>query len=210
MSDLATLKAEIADDLDRTDLTASIAASITKAIRYFQAQRFYFNVTRDKTFATVASQSVYSSSDDADIPEFIEFDAIHVTNGGRRTPLVPIDIERWEYLTDNSAASGEPYSYAYYNMQLHLYPVPDQAYTVRMLGHYKVSAPASDAEANNVWMTEAYNLIRSRVCADLAVRKIRDVDLARMMIQAETLEMSRLMGETNKRGRLGEIVPTQF
>lgn len=210
MSTLTALKAEIADDFDRSDLTTAIANAISRAIRYFQATRFYFNVTRDKTFVTVADQSVYTTADDADIPEFIEFDQIHVTVSGQRDELTPIDITEWERLTDGSAATGEPYAYAYYNMQLHLYPIPDQVYTVRMLGHFKAAEPATDGEADNVWMVEAFDLIRARATGDIALNKLRDTGKAQTAMAAEELQMSRLMRETNKRTRSGELTPTQF
>ena len=42
---------------------------------------------------------------------------------------------------------------------------PSVHYDIQFVGGIKTAAPASDAEAGNVWMTEAYELIRCRAKA---------------------------------------------
>lgn len=210
MTTLALLKAEIADDLDRTDLTTQIATEITKAIRHYQRTRFYFNETRDETFSTVADQEIYSSSDDAAIPKFIEIDQIVLMDGTQPTELDYIDPKTWEMLTASGTATGKPDSWTYFNMAIGLYPIPDAAYTIRPIGHIMKDEPATDTEADNVWMTEAFDLLRARVCGQLSIRKTRDMEFYQMQRQVESDELSRLSSETTSRLSTGFVTPTEF
>lgn len=210
MTTLTLLKAEIADDLDRTDLTAAIASEITRAIRHYQATRFYFNESRDETFATVANQKLYSSSDDTAIPKFIEVDQIYLLDGTEPVELEQIDPREWEILTASGTDTGLPECWCYYDQKIGFYPIPDAAYTVRILGQFMKAGPASDGEANNVWMTEAFDLLRARVCGQLALRKLRDADLLQTQKAAEADELARLNRETASRLATGFVVPTEF
>lgn len=210
MTTLATLKADIADDLARSDLTDSIAAAITRAIEYYQPVRFWFNETRGETWSTVAGQARYTSSDDTAIPKFVTLDSLYITIGGQNRRLRYVTPDEFELQTDSSASQGEPYSYTYYDITFGLYPIPGDVYTVRPLGHIKRDVPASDAEANNVWMTDGYQLIRSRASADVWARKIRNTDMAILNSQAETNELDRLLSETSRRIATGRIQATTF
>jgi hypothetical protein len=210
MSTLGTLKAEIADDLARTDLTSAIANSISKAIRYYQPRHFYFNETRDKTFTTVADQIWYTVDDDADIPLFTDIDFMHITIGNTRYTLTHRDIRIFELLTDGNASSGQPYNYTYYNKSIGLFVPPDGAYTVRFVGAYRYPEPADDDETANAWMVEAYDLIRSRATADVAGRKLRDLNLMQINKAMEQNELDRIERETSSRVKTDLVIPSNF
>jgi hypothetical protein len=210
MSTLTLLKAEIADDLARDDLTTAIANSISKAIRYYQPKHYYFNETRDKTFTTVADQTWYTVSDDADIPLFTDIDFMHITIGTTRYTLEHRDIEIFELLTDGNASSGQPYNYTYYNKSIGLFVPPDDAYTVRFVGAFMTPEPATDGETDNPWMVEAYDLIRSRATADIAGRKLRDMTLMQINKAMENDELNRIEAETASRVKTDRVTPTDF
>src|SRR3990167_6653141 len=122
MTTLTVLKARIADDIARSDLTSQIGEAITSAIEHYDEQRFYFTESRGSTFATVADQSRYSSSDDADIPLFIEVDAVFLIDSSSIAHELryrtPVDMEG---LLDSSAASGRSHSYTYFANGFQLY-----------------------------------------------------------------------------------------
>lgn len=211
MTDLSTLKSRIADDLSRTDLTSQIANAINDAIAHFQNTPFYFNETRSSTFATVASQSTYTSSDDADIPKFADLDVVVLEDsGGESYDLTPYDIAEMESLLDNSASTGRPYAYLYHAQSFRLYPIPDAVYTVRPIGIIEKDAPATDGESGNVWMTEAFELIRCRAKMYLAVHLLRDDALAQMMVMAEQNALANLNRKSAARMTLHGIRKTTF
>ena len=223
MTTLDTLKARIADDIARSDVTSPIADAITDAINHYKGERFYFNESRTATFATVADQETYTSSDDADIPLYIDLDGVWVEDSTNNYKLRQYDIVEMEDLIPVSGAtSGRPYAFSYFNQSFRLYPVPDQAYTVRPVGHLEVAAPATGSEADNVWMTEAFELLRCRAKAYLAVHILRDPEMLILMRGAdaaveppggaEGAALAQLRRGTAKRFRSGDgrIQPTDF
>ncbi len=208
---LAGLKAQIADDLARSDLSTQIGDAIENAIKQRKVRRFYFNETRSTTFATVANQSEYASSDDTDIPLFLEIDQVFVTDsGGSVFPIEQEDVAELTWLLGNGAATGRPHCYGYYDRKFVLYPIPDDVYTITPMGHIEVAAPASDAEANNVWMTEAFEMLRSDAKAYLYAHTIKDSEQASVSVDAATGAKNTLMSATNRRVATGNIERTNF
>lgn len=211
MTTLAALKAEIADDLARSDLTSQIAAAVTNAIRHYNGRRFYFNEQRSATFTTADGQARYSSADDADIPLVFRLDGVFLEDSsGQSTELERCDPVEIETLLDNSAASGEPLSYAYYGQTFALHPIPDAAYTVRLMGHIAKAAPATDGETGNVWMTEAYELIRCRAKAYLYLHVLRNPEMSGLMRAAEDEALGQLREDSQSRVASGTIWKTEF
>src|SRR3990167_692577 len=211
MFTLTALKATIADDLARSDMGSQIEAAITAAITHYKTTRFYFNETRGSTFTTVASQSRYTSADDADIPLWFDLDDVFVNDGTREICLSRYDPVEMEYLLGpTSPPTGVPYAYAYFDRSFWLYPVPDAAYTIRPVGAIEKAAPATDAEASNVWMTEAYELLRCHAKADFYAHTNVNVERAAIARTAEGVALSKLRSTTVKRVASGRITATQF
>lgn len=212
MTTLTALKAEIADDLSRSDLTSQIATAITAAITFYKTTRFWFNETRASTFVTVDGQSTYTSSDDADIPLWFSIDQVLLIDSSTNvTELRRVDPQRMElWLTGATPTEGQPSDYTYFEKAFRFYPVPDAVYTIRPVGAIEKAAPATDGEASNVWMTDAYQLIKFRAKAQLYRNVIRQLDKAGDMDSEERLELTRLRSAGGKRTGSGRIVPTQF
>lgn len=210
MTTRAIMKAEIADDLTRSDLNDAIASAINSAIQFYQVRRFYFNESRDLTFSTVIGQARYATADSQNIPKFITLDGVFAAVNGHNRELCPMGVQSFEILNDNSASTGEPYSYCYFNVGFGLYPIPNAVYVVRPIGHVLKDAPADDAETGNVWMTDAYQLIRRRASADVALTKMRNTGLAQVLALAGDAELERLVEETSRRVATGKIKATSF
>ena len=223
MSDLAALKAKIADDIDDYDsyYTSAIASAITYAIKYHESERFYFNESRDITFATVENQQWYDTSDEDDIPTLLKIDAMWLIDAGatqkRLCQATPEEIETWtdnaDVLTGAGTANnpkGEPSRWAYFGQRIRLHPVPDAGpYQMRIQAHYKLAALASDA-AENAWTNDAFDLIVARAEIALARGKLRSPELGSLALAVETEELSRLRSMTSKKNGTGVIRPTCF
>lgn len=198
MSTLGALKAEIADDIARTDLTAQIASAITAAINFYQEKRFWFSETRLATFATIAATSTYTTTQDTDIPKFLEIDDVLLNDGSYEFTLretSPADMQRLL----STSSSGTPNRFSYFEETFRLYPVPAGVYTVTPIGHIEIAAPATDGTANNVWMTKAYELIRCRAKAYLSTHVTMDLEMATTMVNAERDAYGQLRRKTAKK-----------
>lgn len=166
MTTLAIMKTRVADELVRSDLTAMIGYAISDAIAAYQSKRLFFNESRDVTFDTSPAQEFYDQDDNDLIPNLMKIDYVRITIGGVLWELnraEPQDLEAF------SPANGQPTSYTYYGQQIRLYPIPNDVWEVRVAAHVGVSAPASDTEKYNPWMTYAERLIRARAKRELAI-----------------------------------------
>lgn len=213
MTTRSALKTEIIDDLERDASAdgARVLSAISTAIKFYQPKRFYFNESRSVTFNTVASTDTYDFGTGQEITtEFYKIDGVYVTENGNIHELNVRDYRDLEILIDSNANEGRPWSYSYINRALRLYPVPDAAYSVRLVGHVKVAEPATDGEADNAWMVEAYELIRCRAKAYLSTHVFPNPEMALMMRTAENEELMRLRGMTQDRTGTGQIIPTAF
>jgi len=200
--------AEMADDMERSDSTA-FAAKVNAAIRHYQPRRFWFNESRSVTFDTVASTDIYSFTTIG--TEFYKIDGIYVTiAAGDVRELDRVDYSYLERIASADTTTGEPDVYAYINRAIRLWRNPAAVYSTRILGHVKLAAPATDDEANNLWMTEAYDLIMSRAKAELYAHRYEDPNNAAVMQQAEASALNRLRGNTTDKVQAGYLEQTEF
>jgi hypothetical protein len=221
MTLLSTLKSRIADDIARDDLATQIANSIEDAIEFYRTKRFFWNETRDATFTTVASQAIYSSSDDADIPLFFDIDDVFlVDSSSQNHRLKKDDPQDLEYLSDTSASTGQPTRWAWFDRSIRLYPIPDAAYTIRPVGAIEKASPASESDANNVWMAngESFELLRRYAKGMLYLHVINNMERATAMLGpnldgeggACAAQVRACRSAGSRRRGLGRLTPSQF
>jgi len=208
MTTRSIMLAEMADDMERSDSTA-FTNKINAAIRHYQPTRFWFNESRSITFSTVDGTDTYGFGTDI-TTEFYTIDGVYIVEGGRQHCVRAVDYSDLETLIETTPQEGRPFQRAFINRSLRFYPCPDAVYTVRVIGHIKAAAPATDDEANNVWMTEAYDLIMSRAKAELYAHRYEDPNNAQIMRAAEEDALYRLNKAGQSKIGTGQIVPTQF
>lgn len=208
MTTKAIMIAEIESDTERSDSTA-IGLKIDAAIRQYQPRRFWFNESRAVTFNTVAGTDLYTFATIG--TEFYRVDSVQVTIG---TDDVR-HLERMNYvdlaaIADNNTDQGEPEAYAYINKAIRFWRNPDAIFSTRLTGHVKLAVPASTSEADNLWMTEAYDLIMSRAKAELYAHRWEDPNNAAIMQQAEASALRRLQSATMDKTETGYLEATEF
>lgn len=208
MTTKALMIAEIEDDTERSDSTA-IGKKINAAIRHYQPRRFWFNESRSVTFNTVAGTDLYTFVTIG--TEFYRVDSVAVTIDTDDVRY----LDRMNYvdlsaLADNNSDQGEPTDYAYIAKAIRFWRNPDAIYSTRLTGHVKLAAPATDAEADNAWMTEAYDLIMSRAKSELYAHRWEDPNNAALMRAAELSALSRLQSATMDKTETGYLESTEF
>ncbi|MCV0371720.1 hypothetical protein [Filomicrobium sp.] len=164
---LGAMKLRIKNEIGRGDIDDDIANAINDAIEAYEDKRFYFNETRSFTFTTVQDQDRYAASDSGweNLANVLKIDFVIVLIGGQPYDCIPKPPHWFEHNLITS--TNWPNYYGWYDESLILYPTPAGAYQVRIGCVEKAAAPASDAEANNPWMTKAERLIRNRAKAEL-------------------------------------------
>lgn len=203
MATLGTMKARIADELARADLTSQIALAITSAIAFYDTRRFWFNET-EATFNTVSGTDAYTASDAAFIATLIEDDSMTVTVSGKKSPLRKVPFGEIQAERIDAVPAGPPARYAFYRQRLYVAPVPDAAYALIVFYTAQLGVPASDG-ASNAWTTEAEELIRLHAKVDLFENVIRDYPEADRMRAREADVLARLSALSNRRASSGVI-----
>lgn len=165
MTTRAVMKQRIADELARADLTSMIPYAISDAIKYYQSKRWFFNESREITFDTANGQEFYDKYDCAYLSTLIKIDYAKVTIDNTLFDLKRVDPEEHEH--NQNQVNGQPFSYSYYAQQMRLYPVPTDAWEVRVAGVMQTPEPVTDEEKYNPWMTEAELLIRTQAKINL-------------------------------------------
>ncbi len=200
--------AEIESDTERSDTTA-IGKKIDAAIRHYQPRRLWFNESRTVTFNTVAGTDFYTFATIG--TEFYRVDSAQVTiSAGDVRFLDRRNYVDLEFTANNNTDQGEPEEYAYIAKGIRLWRNPDAIYSTRLTGHVKIAAPATNEEADNVWMTEAYDLIMSRAKAELYAHRWEDPANAAVMQQAERSALMRLQSAAMDKTETGYLESTEF
>lgn len=181
---LALMKARIASELRRSDLTTQIADAINDAIAEYQKERFRFSdidPAAPPTFVTVAGQSVYGAAANPIIASLLAFDYLFIISGAQLLQLEQDTPENLHRLIQIGTSQGLPLSWAYEGNSIILYPVPNQVYTLQLGADLSIGAPATDGEVNNKWMTDCERLIRARAKFELATHVLRNSQMAEDM-----------------------------
>lgn len=199
MATLSEIKTDCISDLQRPDLADEIVRAINDAIRNYSSTRFWFNQSRTLTFNTIAGQSAYSSADNSQIDNIMEIDQILLTDGTTRIELGEMDATEYEFYA-GTGSDAVPQAYSWFNQELRLYPTPDNAYPVRVMGFASQDVLTDDMDTN-VFTQFAEALIRisakrrvlSEVMGDQTQSQVE------MLAQSEQLEFQRLIRETTLR-----------
>lgn len=189
MATLAQLRAEIATELNRSDLSARIESAVSEAIEAYQTVRFAFNEATD-TFSTAAGTEEYGTPT---IPDDIgEIDSVRISAGGLTYDLRPTP---WAWFERNSltpTTQGRPTRWTWYAQKIRLYPVPDAIYTVTLSYLQKIPEPAASGDSN-AWTTVANEMIRHSAKRRLCAIELRDPEGAAIYEREETRARNRLL-----------------
>ena len=180
---LLELKAQIADDLNRSDMTSQIANAISSAISFYSATRWWWLFGR-ATAETVADQAFYAVPTD-----MMSTDTLLITISTSKDPLDHVEYDDIDSI-DSGLYTGQPDRWAYYQDQIRLYPIPDDAYTLTLSYHKKLE-DLEDSESN-AWTTTAKDLIRYRALAEIYTTILKDDAMASKSVMDEGRVFSEL------------------
>lgn len=207
MSTLSDLRTNIADDINRSDLSTQIDKAINRAIRFYRRDRFWFQETSG-TFATVASQQAYSTADG--IPSDIaEIDYVKITyQSNWIVELDPVTLQEVQNLNIGNY-TGKPEKYAFYQQKFYLWPIPDAAYTVTVFYTKNYSDLSSGSDSND-YTNYAQELIENRARWWLNMRIIKDMEGAKGDKEMEIESLNALRAESERYISSGQITATSW
>lgn len=203
MTTYGTMRTRILDELvnDGALTVAQVNNAILTAIKHHERRPWWFN-QKVGTFATVANQELYTSTELSDIPNIVQIQSLLVTSGSStKAPLRPVENGAIEDIQDGTV-KGEPERYSRYADKLRLYPIPNAVYTMTMSYIYKFTALSADSDTNS-WTNECEELTRQAAKRIISADILHDDDLTMKFATLETAAMDILL--TENRTRLGSI-----
>lgn len=208
MASFLDLRTNVASDLTRDDLAAQIKTAVLDAVKIHAASRFWFNVTRSKTFATVPGRLNYGASDLAEIPRIIELDRLFMIDGASRYPLDFYQVDDFEMIAA-SPSEGRPCAYTRADNEILLWPTPNAVWTLRPHMFYRLPPLANDNDVT-AWTDDAEQLIRAQAKWLLYTNVIEDEEGAARTLPQIGDYKARLDAETSRRTASGLIKPVDF
>lgn len=207
MATFEDMRARIADDLNRTDLTTQIQKAINRAIEFYEKERFWFN-ENVWSFSTSSGteQVAFSGANTTDLKEI---DKVTLTRSA--TDIYPLEQITYQRLRDiatsgSSNTSGPPSDFALFKNTWFFYPLPDQNYVVHVYGQ-KAYATLSASSDTNDFTTEAEDLIEARARWWLYSNILKEPQNAAVAKAAEVEALNALREKTTKLISTGTIQP---
>lgn len=225
-----SLQTQIIDELgDRSDLLPSLRTASTNspvkraiqsAIAKWEREPFYFleKWTSPATIiTTIAGQSRYGASDLAELATDPYIYHLRITIGDTRTILTKRTWLEIDAMESSATARGQPTDWAYFGKEIRLYPTPDGVYTVQGARIAILTTLSADADTN-VWLTDAWDLIKAEAKMILGRDILRDpvlvADMQKAIYGDPAIPRDRgylgvLKAETTRRAK-SRIRPTYF
>ena len=200
------MQARIADELNRDDLTSQIQLAIKSAIANLETMPFYWNEQRSY-IDTAATQRIYELPDN-----FQGVNTITLTYNNYITLLEPRAWSYIEDITSTTESQGQPRSFAIYDYQLFVYPIPDQVYRLTM-SYYKRLEDVSATGSDNAWMDPRHGeeVVRTLAKVDLLQNVIKGNGAyteAEVLMRRASAILANLKGENVQRTTTGRKRPT--
>lgn len=208
MSTFLQMRNRIANYINRSDLTTEINDAITRAIEFYEKERFYFQETTG-SFSTIANQESYGTADG--IPTDIkEIDQVIITLSSTNKP--PIIPRTYDYIKNVNIgqSTGDPIDWAWYASKFWFYPIPDSVKTITLSYKKSYTALSADADTND-WTTKAEDLIENHALFTVYSQVIKDKEEAdSAMNRVTNLYLPALRAKSNQLQSSGMVSATSF
>lgn len=209
MSDFGTMKARIAGEMKRGELSASssaVQAAVLSAIAHLERRRFTWNEFQDEV-GTASSSTTYVPFSNFSVTPLV-VTTVSMIIGTRDYPLSRRTFQELESI-DAGQWFGYPDYYAIHGEKFRLYPAPNGDYGMRIAGIKRLTevSAAASTNASNSWMVEGEELVRLTAKSMLFRDELRNPELATYFKMEATQMMRELQKEVSSKAFSGRLVP---
>lgn len=156
------------DYLNRTDLGNETKRAIVRAVKHYEKERFWFNITATALAVGVLSTTVAIPAD------FIALDFATVRDNSIDSIMTIRSFDRIAY-QNRALGSGMPLEICYWRDQLVFAPKPASATTITI--QYTHTLPALSADSDtNAWTSAGEDVIVYHATCDLLANTLRVAD----------------------------------
>lgn len=208
MANLAETITRICDDLSRPDSEMSEVAQreILSAIKYYDGYRFAFNErVLDFTFSATNTYLFYTLvQNDTGLSAVMEIDDVKVIYNSHEYMLERLDWKTFYDLDKYGTTATIPDYWSVYNQRLFLYPTPQgSSLSAEITAHVKLVELDGATVVANAWLDQGEELIRSRACKMICLRKLDDFEKGNMFSNLEAEALKSLFHESSRKHQSG-------
>lgn len=201
------IQTNIATTLSRSDLTTSIQEAIKRAVRHYERNLFWFNLSEDSFVGSSTPKRHWTISSTNTL---LDVQQVVVNYNSGRYELGKANLEEIRG-ADATNLNGLPSKWAYdpvgnviaFDTNLNVTATVSYTFVKKMT---TLSAAGDSHEFTN----NASDLIEARACWWLYLTKLKNRGAADAMKEVELSELSSLNGETNYKTGSGKVTPTKF
>lgn len=209
MATLADLKAQIADDLGRDDLTSQIADAVRDAVRTYENERFWFD-EQYRASATL-SASAFSIAMTALPYTFLSIDRLRLRLSGGTDS----ELQRRNYAdlmaSQDARLYAQPAWWCVYNNAIQFDTAPTANTTIILDGVVRQTTASANTDTS-VWFDDptVSQLIRNAAKFSLYANIIKDGDQAAASKSMAELALRSIRDKTSRRLTTGHVMPSYF
>jgi hypothetical protein len=153
------------DYLNRTDLGNETKRAIIRAVKHYEKERFWFNMTATALAIGTASTTVAVPAD------FLALDFATVADSGGN-PIVNIkSFDRIAY-QNRTVTSGVPSEVTYFRDALYFYPKPSSATSLTITYTHALPTLSADSDTNG-WTSAGEDIIVFHATCDMLANVLR-------------------------------------
>jgi hypothetical protein len=198
MPTLAETITRVLDDLSRPDDELGDVAEreILSAIAHYGNKRFSFNERIITSTLSVTHTYLFNDligAASTSIADILRIDNIKVTHGGREYELEQENWPRLFQLDSIGTTASQPDFWATFNKSVRFYPTPNTSISAQITAHVRLTPLDGVTYIENEWLNEGEELIRSRACRMICMRKLDDFEKANMFMGLEAEALKRLL-----------------
>lgn len=213
------MKARIATELRRSNLTAEISSAVQDAIKFYQAKPLHFKTDsfNNAFISTIAGVFGYgvdlanaTQAFSDTLANIYEVEYQRDNTATLKYPLERITLERYRELDVNALYVGWPTYFTVFKNELWVWPRPDNNTAfLRVIGMTGLTAPVSDSDTT-VWTTECETLVRCHAKGLLYEHVIRSPADADRMKGQEQIELQNLRADYTRGASSRRVKHTEF
>lgn len=202
MATFSEIKARVAVETDREDLTSEINTAVLDAVDEHADLNFAFNEDRLTTTTTASQRTVAFP---AGLRKETE---VSIDVSGNDYELQKVSAEFMEQLHNATNTTGQPTYYAFLENKWHLWPTPGQAYTLTVVGVYDESALSAAGDTNGFTDDRtAARMIAAWARAYLARNVTYDEGMEQAALREYVTARNGLTRKTNAKQATGTLRP---
>ncbi|WP_078680165.1 hypothetical protein [Bartonella sp. AR 15-3] len=202
---------DIQDEIDdQTDeYIDQVQKAIFSALRFCERLPFYFNESREVVFTTLRGKNRYGREVSPFIAEAVQIVDVYLYKHSHKFKLLQTDPIMLES-SENELDRGIPTRYAYFEQKLVLSPIPDDAYSIRLILNPMRIKEIETMQEDSIWFLEAYELIKTRAKYELYTNILKEPQMAAAAFAMFQEQLEALTIETSRRKNLFQIQHTDF